>query len=161
MNLPEASLLLRGEAFVMAIIKILIYGGRERELYDDFPIPFEGCSYEFEYPVRRGRADIVMFHIDGTATVVEVKDGSNGIQSVLAGIGQVTGYAVQIGMSNGAPKHVRKALIFTSTGSKEGDENVLYSCAHAGVIPIFLGDYKSLREAQEQFVERMKNASPE
>lgn len=41
-----------------------------------------------EMAFKFGRADIVVFHIDGSASVIEDKNGSHGYNHVVAGIGQ-------------------------------------------------------------------------
>jgi hypothetical protein len=144
---------LKGEAFIVWCIKEMIRGGKDEELFMGTKIPHQGNMYQFELPLRRGRADMVAFHVDGTATVVEVKDGANGIAAVLAGIGQVTAYAVQLGMSSGEPLLVRKALAFSATGSLQTDEEIIIACLMARVIPIYLCSGKDARSALMGLVE--------
>jgi len=145
---------LTGEAFLVGLFKRGIGTKLEAALFDGTDIPLDGVTYQFEFPVPRGRADIVMFHSDGTITVVEVKDGSSGLQSVLAGIGQVTCYAVQIGMSKGVTRKVRKALAFSRLGADD-EELVFMSCLKAGVVPIILGDAQEYRKASTEHLKRL------
>ena len=68
-----------------------------------------------EMAFRFGRADIVIFHADGTASVIEAKDGSKGYKHVVGGIGQTGLYAAQLAATKGALKKVRRCLLWTST----------------------------------------------
>ena len=89
-----------------------------------------------EMAFRFGRADIVIFHDDGSATVVEAKDGSRGYNHVLCGIGQVGLYATQLAMTKGAITKVRRALMWTSTGDMWVDTLIAVACQEAGVIAV-------------------------
>lgn len=89
-----------------------------------------------EMAFRFGRADIVIFHDDGSATVVEAKDGSRGYNHVLCGIGQVGLYATQLAMTKGAVTKVRRALMWTSTGDMWLDTLIVVACQEAGVIAV-------------------------
>ena len=95
---------------------------------------------------RYGRADLVLFHVDGSATVVEAKDGSRGYTHVVAGIGQAGLYATQLAMSKGAIKKVRRALLWSSTGDAMLDALIEESCLQAGVVPV---PWPSMRVLQE------------
>ncbi len=89
-----------------------------------------------EYAFRHGRADVILFHQDGTATVIEAKDGTKGYTHVASGIGQCSLYAAQLGAKPGVVRAVRRALMWTSVGSSEGDAMIEDVCALAGVIPL-------------------------
>lgn len=132
-----------------------IPGGLESDLVRLFMESFESGIMEDRIPlrstdtviremsVRYGRADIVVFHVDGTASVIEAKDGTKGYNHVVSGIGQAALYAVQIGQSKGALKMVRKCLMWTSAGSIEVDSAIEAACDSAGVIPL---PWPSMRE---------------
>lgn len=151
---------LTGEAFLVGLFKRGVGTALESALFDGTGIPIEGATYQFEFPVPRGRIDIAMFHGDGTVTAIEVKDGRAGLQSVLAGIGQVTCYAVQIGMSRGAARGIRKALAYSRL-SAEDDALVYVSCLKAGVIPIVIGDANEIRKASQEHISGVENAKAE
>lgn len=89
-----------------------------------------------EMVFRFGRADIVVFHQDGAATVIEAKDGAKGYNHVVAGIGQVGLYAAQLAMTRGAITRVRRALMWTSTGDQFLDALIAEVCDQAGVVPV-------------------------
>lgn len=89
-----------------------------------------------EVAFRFGRADIVMFHVDGSATVIEAKDGARGYNHVVSGIGQAGLYAAQLAATKGAVTRVRRALLYSSTGSVELDGLIEEVCEAADVVPL-------------------------
>lgn len=100
-------------------------------------IPQSPCdTIVYEMAFRFGRADIVVFHLDGTASVIEVKDGSKGYNHVVAGIGQASLYAAQLAMSKGAVSMVRKCLLWTSTGNLIGDGLIESACEQSATIAL-------------------------
>lgn len=98
----------------------------------------------FEYGLGRGRADIVIFHLDGSITVVEAKDGDQGVRSVLGGIGQVGYYAAQLGARNTGMK-VRRALLWTSTGDPAQDALIPEACEVAGVVSMEIKNVAAIK----------------
>lgn len=89
-----------------------------------------------EMSLKYGRADIVIFHADGSASVIEAKDGSKGYNHVVSGIGQAALYAVQIAMNKGAVKKVRKCLLWSSTGDIMLDAIIEIACEKSGTVPL-------------------------
>lgn len=90
------------------------------------------CEMAFKF----GRADIVIFHVDGSASVIEVKDGNKGYNHVVAGIGQAALYAAQLGMNRGALTKVRKCLLWTSIGDVSADLMVALACEASNTVPM-------------------------
>lgn len=88
-----------------------------------------------EMAFKFGRADIVVFHVDGSASVIEVKDGTKGYGHVIRGLGQAGLYAAQLGMANAGMK-IRRCLLWTSTGNIEADGVIEQACEDAGVIAL-------------------------
>ncbi len=136
----------KGEAYLSGALTLMLVADNAHERI------FDGCvppilSWQPEFQVRRGRADFMLYHSDGSATVVELKDGAYGHQALLAGIGQVIGYAMQIGMNNPGISSLRKALVFSSCGSIEDDQLICEACDHAGVIPVPFGAERRFRKA--------------
>ena len=92
------------------------YGAQFKAMSDepklvDLRLPFfdhklDTVAYEMALP--HGRADIVIFHLDGSTTVIEAKDGANGYTHIAQGIGQLAFYATQLALK-GKVKRVRKA----------------------------------------------------
>jgi hypothetical protein len=95
-----------------------------------------GDSVVTEMVFKYGRADIVIFHVDGTASVIEVKSGSAGYRHVVSGIGQASLYASQLSMTKGAVTSVRKCLMWSSTGSVALDLQIQEACECANTIPM-------------------------
>ncbi|MDH5857789.1 hypothetical protein [Lampropedia aestuarii] len=89
-----------------------------------------------EYAFKHGRADLILFHSDGTATIIEAKDGTKGYGHVVAGIGQCSLYAAQLAAKRGVVRTVHRALMWTSAGSDEVDAAIEDACVMAGVIPM-------------------------
>ena len=103
----------------------------------------ELSTVSLEFQLKVGRADIVAFNSDGSATVVEVKNGIHGWRSVVAGIGQAGFYAAQLGLK-GVASRIDRALAWSSTGGD--DELIEAACISAGVFPIKLQPVKDFRE---------------
>jgi hypothetical protein len=89
----------------------------------------------YEMSLRYGRADIVVFHGDGTASVIEAKDGAKGYTHVVGGIGQASLYATQIGMTKSL-RGVRRAILWSSTGDLSLDMVIDRTIEDAGCISL-------------------------
>ena len=142
-----------GESSIVALFLSLIAGKSGEDLIRADGIK-DLCHVELEYPFPRGRADIVVFHEDGSATIIEAKDGANGIRHVVSGLGQLASYAYQLGASKGAPREIRKALMWSSVGSGDGDIHVESVCRANGVIPIMMASVKKSHAATCEWLER-------
>lgn len=100
-------------------------------------IPLKGeDTIVYEMAFRFGRADIVVFHIDGSASVIEVKDGTRGYNHVVAGIGQAGLYASQLAGRRAGLTKIRRCLLWTSTGNLVADAEIEDVCIAANVIPL-------------------------
>lgn len=109
----------------------------------------EHDSIVYEMSLRYGRADIVIFHFDGSVSVIEVKDGTKGYNHVVSGIGQASLYACQIAMTNGAVGKVRRCLLWTSVGDVMADGIIECACIAAKVVPLPWQSMKSLMATTE------------
>lgn len=126
-----------GEKSLQFFVRSMVGCGGIGALMDPIKIQ-EQDQFCFELPLRGWRADLVVFHVDGSATVVEMKDGRHGISTVLAGIGQCGMYASLLGMAGGVSK-VRRALMWTKiSGDAMLDQLVGQACSDAGVTPLFM-----------------------
>jgi hypothetical protein len=136
----------RGEPYLSGAMKVMLVASNPHiHLFEGF-VP-EIIQWEPEFVVRRGRIDFMLYHADGSISVVELKDGSNGLQSVLAGIGQIMGYAVQVGMNNPAISRMQKVLVFSACHTMADDQIIIDACEAAGVIPIPFGSEGAFRKA--------------
>ena len=144
--------------------------GVERDIVNLFRESFQAGIYEdripltgadtivYEMALKFGRADIVVFHIDGTASVIEVKDGTKGYNHVVSGIGQAGLYAAQLAATKGALKRVRKCLLWSSTGSIELDGTIEETCEQASVIPLPWQSMDSLMASREAVTKVIKRS---
>lgn len=117
------------------------------------------CEQSFKF----GRADIVVYHADGSASVIEAKDGTRGYTHVVSGIGQATLYAVQLAASKGSVRKVRRCLLWTSTGNLTLDCLIETACEQAGVISLPMPSMHMLqatREAVTRLVQEAKHGCP-
>ena len=120
---------------------------KARPVFDalpNFDPSVDTVVYEMALPF--GRADIVIFHMDGSATVIEAKDGGSGVTHVAQGIGQACLYATQL-MLKGRVARVHKVLMWTPTGVVDADMLIDAACEAAGVLTLPHGTLKRHREA--------------
>lgn len=113
-----------------------------------------------EQVLRYGRADIVVYHVDGTISVIEAKDGSKGYTAVVAGIGQATLYAAQLGQTKGVARCIRRCLMWASTGDLLLDVLIEDACRAAGVVPLPMASarlHATVRELTIKLCEEAKN----
>ena len=104
-----------------------------------------------EMSFRYGRADIVIFHIDGSASVIEAKVGAKGYNHVVSGIGQASLYATQLDKGGRILTSIRRCLLFSSTEDKECDKNIISACLESGTIPIQRASLKKTAWYHEAF----------
>jgi len=119
------------------VLVLRFLANQRHPVLQDREIPFSKADTVLrEMSFKYGRADIVIFHTDGSATVIEAKVGRKGYNHVVAGIGQASLYASQLPVENGAITKVRKALLFSSTGDKELDLQIKKTCTESNTIPL-------------------------
>jgi len=111
----------------------------QSDVFPGIPFDIEVDKVVFEYRLLNGRVDVAVFHANGSLTLVDMKDGAAGTNSVLSGIGQVTMHALTAGLSVGRPCVIQKALLWSSTGDMLQDVLIELCCAQAGVIPMQFG----------------------
>jgi len=120
------------EADIIRLFKMSIAAGRHDER---LPMSNEDLVV-YEMAFKYGRADIVIFHADGSASVIEAKDGTKGYNHVVSGIGQAGLYAVQLAMSKGVLTKVRRCLLWTSTGDLMLDAIIEIQCEQSNTIAL-------------------------
>lgn len=107
------------------------------QLDDRIPYNSSTDRIVFEFALKMGRVDAVIFHVDGSVSIIEAKDGTRGYTHVAQGIGQLSLYAVQFAMAGISGVHIiRRCLHWTSVGSAEEDALLELACEQAGVIPM-------------------------
>lgn len=146
------------ERDIVRLFDMCMKAGKNECLDDGIPLNvLDTVVYEMAF--KFGRADIVVFHIDGSASVIEVKDGTKGYNHVVAGIGQAALYASQLALNKGSLTKVRKCLLWTSTGNAWADQFIEFACLTAKCVPLpwgALSDHlKAEREVLASFTEKV------
>jgi hypothetical protein len=90
---------------------------------------------EREFPVPRGRIDILLFHVDGSLTAIECK-ASDKAREVLPAVGQVMAYGLMLGYSQTASK-IRLAIASRARAATLAPYRQLFR--QTGIEPIFAG----------------------
>lgn len=134
-RLLELALTAGGEA---AIIRMFMVAMLSEQVRIEGRIPLDPAldTVVYEMAFKFGRADIVAFHADGSASVIEAKDGTKGYAHVVSGIGQAGLYATQLALSKKTLTKVRKCLLWTSTGDADLDAAIECVCLTSGVVPL-------------------------
>lgn len=103
----------------------------------------------FEYWAGAGRVDLLLYHTDGSLTVVEAKDSSCS-REIVAGIGQVLFYESMIRKSNPGQKLRRRLVVLKSQWVTEHVRN---ACSVADVGLVVLPDMESVRRQMAALTE--------
>lgn len=125
------------------------FGGRERGvvlellflidqgvLAEQYGWP-EIASVTVECQLPHGRADIVLGHADGSATVIECK-ASRSARDILPAVGQVMAYGIQVSSAYSF-NNVRLAIASRVSGADLGcSGRVMKAC---GIQPVFCGQH--------------------
>ena len=143
--------------------------GSVRHLIDAFLMTHAGGQSEDRIPLskidtivskntsRLGGADVLVFHVDGSASVIVARTGACGSSHVLAGIGQVALCAAQLAATKGVVGEIRRCLMWSSTGSIIGDGLIEEACERAGVVALPMPSIVKLKAAIAA-VQRGRNA---
>jgi hypothetical protein len=97
------------------------------------------ATIESEFLVKKGRIDFLISHIDGSLSIIEIKK-SGDIRDILAGIGQLSLYYIQL--SHSKDIKIRRVLVWDCE-RLEDDYLICQACESAGVIPYPLGKLDS------------------
>lgn len=124
-----------GEAAIVDLFRLL---STATSVAVEDRIPFDQGldTVVYEYAFKLGRADVIIFHVDGSASIIEVKDGGVGYMHVARGIGQVGLYAAQLAALRTGLTKSRRCLLWTSTGRIEDDVLIEVACQQAGVVAL-------------------------
>jgi hypothetical protein len=141
-----------GEAAITLLFRASSMSSNSIE--DRIPYDQTRDTVVYEMALKFGRADIVIFHADGTASVIEVKDGSKGYNHVVSGIGQAALYATQLALK-GTVRRVRKCLLWTSTGNVDVDAMVETACEQSETVPLPWGALSRHLNATRELLTRI------
>lgn len=97
--------------------------------------------HRFEFNVSAGRIDLLLFHSDGGASIVEVK-GDCDMRSISGGIGQLCLYEHLLRLSDKlSPKYINKILCAPVEKPEKG-AHLIGACNIAGVKFVHLAPHK-------------------
>lgn len=139
------------------IVQMFRQGAEQGQFEDRIPHTAHDTTV-YEMAFKFGRADIVIFHFDGSASVIEVKDGTKGYNHVVSGIGQAGLYSTQLAIAKGTLTKVRKCLLWTSTGDVALDGVIEETCEAACVVPLPWGEL-STHLAYQQAARQAKEST--
>ena len=122
------------ESGVVAEVLFMLEAGILAEAYGWPPV----IRYEREFNVPAGRIDVMLFHNDGSGTVIECKV-TNEPRLLLPAIGQLMSYGVKVGYSRVLTK-TRLALASRASAAELGPIKDVMRAAR--IEPIFTGQHK-------------------
>jgi hypothetical protein len=96
---------------------------------------------------RLGGADVLVFHVDGPASVIVAKTGACGSRHVLEGLGQVALCAAQVAATKGVVREIRRCLMWSSTGSVIVDGRIEEACEKACVVALPMPSISAMKTA--------------
>ena len=121
------------ERAIVGLFRVRCAGGPQ-PVVDRLPI-FVPATDLVDFAFHPGRARITIHHADGSATVIEVRDGASGFDHVFDGIGQTKLDGIAVAVAAGTHQ-VRRALLWTSVDNVILDAIIELACGRAGVIPL-------------------------
>lgn len=132
------------EAGACAILRLLLCTEKLAEVWELPAI----VRWEQEFAFPRGRADFVLFHIDGSVSIVEVKPAGSD-RDVLCGIGQLSLYAMQAGFGL-RNTEIRRVLALADSFSRNKHNEE--ACKLAGVRLECLGPLNAHQIGMSEFM---------
>jgi hypothetical protein len=130
------------------VMDILIFMYQAEKLSLTLGVP-QIAHAEVEFRLPKGVADMVLFHMDGSISVVEAKSKRTET-AIAAGIGQLCMYAVQLGFSR-THSAIRKLLVAPVIGKDPNSLLLDMTCEAAGVRFIPLGTTEEHRDVSRGF----------
>ncbi len=140
-----------GEAGACAVIRLMLVSGVLASTWDLPPI----TNWEQEFAFPRGRVDFALFHVDGSVSLVEVKNAGSD-RDILCGIGQLSLYAIQAGQNLPRNK-VRRILAVAIDSAKS--LHLDSACHLAGVTFECIGSVPEHQEGALTFLLSREPAS--
>lgn len=134
------------ESGVMRLIKIWL---SVNKLEDILQVPTI-AHHEFEFSLPKGRVDLILFHLDGSISVVEAKATSD-YEKICKAIGQLMFYATQIGFQRPCPP-IRKIIIAPAVGKDVQTLLIDSTCRNAGIEFVPMGTMCEQQEPWEDLV---------
>lgn len=105
----------------------------------------EIVSRHWEYAIGASRADLVLFHIDSSVTIIEAKGPKKTAVEAAAGIGQLLVYGAMLPVVIGyRPTKLNLTLAFPRLGNASDEYALDVACNTAGVVPLRLASPKEV-----------------
>ena len=96
-------------------------------------------SRHWEYLIGTSRADMVLFHIDNSVSIIEAKGPKKTAVEAASGIGQLLVYGATLPTAIGyVPTRLNLILAFPRLGNKDDEYALDVACNTAGVVPLRL-----------------------
>ena len=131
-----------GEAAAVVTLRVMLHSGRRFERLWGVP---RIERYRLEVSLPGGRVDVVLFHADGSVSLVEVKSAIVSRREVLAGVGQLCYYATQAPRSLRIAPGVTLRRILCAPVEPEDMLALTPACDMAGVMLRNLPPYITIR----------------
>lgn len=125
-------------------LKCMLHGFARSGGLRSFPIDLKMDVVAYDLPSKIGPLPLVVFRSDGTADVVELRNGDHGYEHVCNGIGKAGMYAVQLAEGACKFRRVRRALAWTATGNAQTDTFISIACEKAGIVPMLMTRFNAL-----------------
>lgn len=129
------------EQAVMLVLKLMLEFGDLRRVLGVPKI----SGHRFEFPVRGGRIDLLLFHPDQSVTIVEAKADFDQ-RTIAGGIGQLCMYAALLPSalnSKQRPTYIRRILCTPVAPTKSLD--LMTACDMAGVKFVHMPSFDLLK----------------
>ncbi|MEQ1683472.1 MAG: hypothetical protein ABL916_07460 [Burkholderiaceae bacterium] len=140
------------ESAAMAQIKIMLIGGDLRDVLG--VSAFHG--YQFDFQVKTGRVDLLLFHQDGGVTIVEVKADNADVLAIAVGIGRLHMHSAALPAAlpaDGQPAYLTRILC--APIAPERSLWLMSACDQAGVRFVHLGSFRGFK-AQIDAIKRKR-----
>ena len=126
------------ESAAMVQLKIMLIAG---DLCDLLGVA-DFRAYRFDFPLKTGRIDMLLFHHDGGVTIVEVKADNPNVLAIAVGIGRLHLHAASLPAalsSSQQPTYIN--LILCAPIAPERSLGLVSACDQAGVKFVHLGSF--------------------
>lgn len=134
------------EAAMTAVIKFWLKMG---VLHSVLQLPAI-ARYCFEFALDGSRLDLVLFHADRSATLIELK-GETTVRGIVPGIGQLLVYGIKFrrASSKWAPSHRPTGfrLLLAAPAAFDAEADISEACTEAGCGFFIMPGFESIRES--------------
>ena len=130
------------ESAAMAQIKIMLIGGDLRDVLGVSAFH----AYQYDFQVKTGRIDLLLFHQDGGVTIVEVKADNADVLAIAVGIGRLHMHSAALPAAlpgDEQPAYINRILC--APIAPERSLWLVAACEQAGVQFVHLGLFEGFK----------------